>query len=314
MQLDYGSILAAGQQLVPNLRAQAIEDTRLAAEMRGKEQQRQLLAFELEQARKSAENEQQYVLDAAEVFRAPTAQGIRELQARYPRYSGLIDKVWGTYDDNQRQAGTTMLGSILTNIRNGNLDRALELAREDYEADVAAGRDTAEGRYVVEILKGRDPDEVAQLGGLLTMQLAASAGPDKVAAAYQDLSEEFRQQDMHPARVAKAVSDSQVAAAEAAVADKYYTARASNEESRADIAETDARWRDRSNASTVAGREARTVRTQALAQAEPAAKPKRGTKSSKPLKERPVYVQYARNAKGERMGFNRKTRKWEKVK
>lgn len=300
--LDYAAILQAGQNLVPDLQQQLMQNSRLKMEKEAADLNRRRIEYALASAAKSDEDEANYLSEAATVFQNPSAQAIRAFQARYPKYAEAIGRAWEGWQSDDRAADVTQVSSILSNLRAGRPDRAAQIARERYESDLKAGAANDEDREIVLALESGDPERLREVGGVLMMQLAAATDPEKVAANYQDLSQEFRQQDLHPSAVARAESEAAKAAAEAETAPAYYDARARREGAQADISASDARFRDETNASNIEGRRARAARSRVLS----------GGGGGSPA-ERPVYVQYARNAKGERIGFNRKTKQWEPV-
>jgi len=297
------AIIAGGMSLVPDLRQQLMQDAELRMRQEVAALNRQKIEAAMEAARQSQEDEERYIAEAATVFQNPTSDAIRSFQARYPKYSEAIGKAWDGWQSDGRASDVTQISSILSNLRAGRPERAAQMARERYEADLKAGKADDQDREIIAALESNDPEQLRQVGGLLMMQLAAATDPEKVAANYQDLSQEFRQQDLHPSVVAKAESEAVKAAAEAKTAPAYYDARARREDAQADISESDARFRDRSNASIIAGRDARADRSRVLS----------GGGAPAAAAPRPVYVQYAKNAKGERIGYNRETKQWEPV-
>lgn len=303
MQYNDAQAIAAGMSLVPNLREQLMQDAELRMRQEAAALTRQRVEAAMEEARRSQEDEERYVTEAGAVFQNPTSEAIRSFQARYPKYSEAIGRAWDGWQSDGRANDVTQISSILSNLRAGRPDRAAKLARERFEADMKAGKADEQEREIITALESNDPEQLSQVGGLLMMQLAAALDPEKVAANYQDLSQEFRQQDLHPSMVAKAESDAAKAAAEAETAPAYYGARARREGAQADISASDARFRDETNASNIEGRRARAERSRVLSDGGGPAAPSR----------RPVYVQYARNAKGQRIGYNRETKRWEPV-
>lgn len=302
--LDYGQIMQAGMSLVPNLEAQL--------RVRAETERMQALTAQAKQdmdfALANNQREEDYAREAVEVFQNPTRENIAALEARYPQHAKAIRSIWDARAEAQRQEEVTHLGSLFALLRGGQIERAAQKARARYQVDLDAGQAEDIDLAIVEMLESGNPEAISKVGGMLTILLSAAVGPDKMGATYQNLGEESRQQDTHGSRVAKAESEAITAEAEAKAAPNYYRARSDHEAAEADIAESDARYRDRKNASEIAGRDARTQATRGREGRAASG----GTASSRAAP-RPKYVQYARDAKGNRIGFNAKTRKWEKV-
>ncbi|KPM23221.1 hypothetical protein AAJ72_09965 [Citromicrobium sp. RCC1885] len=308
MLIDYASALRAGQALVPDLNQ--VEAIR--AETDAKKMAITKAKADMAIALRNQQREEDFMFEATEAFRDPNAQRIASLQARYPDHYKALQSGWETIDKEQRETQLTRMGSVYARIRAKDLEGAAALIREDIEADRAAGNIDQNDIWALEAIESGDPERIANVGGALTILLAIGAGPDKFGATWGSIREEERQQDEHPAKVAKGVSESEIAAAEAGAAPAYYASRAEHEAAEADIAESDARFRDQSNASMIAGRNARTAATQSREDRMVARAAERPAARTRPSA-RDKYAEYATNAAGVRLGYNRKTRKWERV-
>ena len=304
--LDYAAIMRAGQSLVPDMRQQGLQDEEMRMRQEAHSMEQAKAQFALDAARQSAEDEQRYAIEATAVFGNPTAHNIRNLQARFPKYSEAISKMWDGHRADQREADVTQLGSMYTLIRSGNFERATELARTRYEADKEAGVADEADREILRILEDGSPAERAKAGGIILFMLAGAVGPEKMGSTFENLSEEERQRDLHWAKVDRAESEATIARAEADAAPGYYDARADYQRGRATISASDARYRDSRNAADVEGRQARTAATKGR-------EARAGQRPATPAP-RSKYVRFAKDGNGNRIGFNRKTKKWEPVK
>ncbi|RIV83380.1 hypothetical protein [Aurantiacibacter zhengii] len=306
MLIDYGQALLAGKTLVPGYHEMQQERERSTQMALLNERARQ----EMKIALANQQREEDYLADAAITFQNPTAESVAKLHARYPQHSRAIATAWEARDEETRQNELTQLSTIVQRIRMGNIEGAAQFARQRYEADVEAGTADDGDLFVVRALESGDPDAVARVANGLLIEMSAAVGPERFGATWENLRQEERQQDRHAAVLAKDEAEAGVAAAEAAAAPQYYGARAEREAANADIAESDARFRDQENQSEIANRNARTVATTRRdARAAARASAPRGT--SRPR--RPTYSQYARNADGVRIGFNTATGEWERV-
>ena len=302
MLIDYASTLRAAKELVPTF-----ESMRQASSAAKRDS---LLMAKAEQDMKIALNnhqrEEDYIEEAGLVFDNPTAANVARLHARYPEHTKAVQSGWEALQESARTSQLTQMGTMFARIRNGNVKGAAELARKVYEAEMRAGTADEGDLYVVEALESGDPERVRQAASGLLIQMSVAVGPEKMGATWGSIREEERQQDRHASAVSKGDAEAEIATAEALSAKDYYDARAEHEAAEADIAESDARYRDRRNASDIEGRQARTAATRGR---EVRAASEAPAKASP----RPTYVRYARDDDGNRFGYNRKTKKWERV-
>ena len=303
--IDYAAVMRNGMGLVPDfnqveaIRAQTEAQKAVAAKA----------AHDMQVALRNHQREEDFMYEATEVFRNPTAKNIASLQARYPDHYKAIQSGWDTLGEEQRQNELTELGSIYTRIRANQPERAIEILERRITADRKAGAVDPNDSWALEEIRSGDPERIANVGGALTILMSTAVGADKFGSTFGSVREEERQQDEHGAKVRKGVADATTAEAEAVNAADYYAARADHEFRKADIAASNAAWQDRKNASEVASRNARTAATRGregrAASGVPMVRRKPATRSD--------YVQFAEDRQGRKIGFNRKTKRWERV-
>lgn len=188
MQLDYANIMRAGQQLVPNLREQLVQDRQL--DQRDRVTDMQVRAYEAQAAKaeRAAQREQQFQRDYEGVLdRGGDPGEIQQLMVRYPELGKTLKPMWESMDERQRARETTQVGTIFTRARGGNFEGAAELLAERIAADKAAGQDTALDEQILEGLRSPDPAARNSAIGDLGVLLASATG-DKFGEMYGRLN------------------------------------------------------------------------------------------------------------------------------
>lgn len=301
MDLDYGSILAAGQALVPDIQEQ------LARRLQNQQAQMQLSAMQRDQEQQAA-----FSRDASAVWSAPDARSVADLMARYPKHAEAMRKAWDTMEEQSRQNQLTSLGSILQATRRGDWPRAQELAKKWYDSENAAGALDDNEREIYRIINEGTPEERAEVGGLLAFNLATATGPDKFAQFYPDLQREMRMQDLHPAEMAKADSEATIKGAEAENAPAYYSWRAADQKADAEKSQTEANFADDKAKAELNWLEQRVANLRSLISKRNA--PPAPKQSGKPSGGKAAGGQapiVATDGKGNRVRLNPRTNSWE---
>jgi hypothetical protein len=282
-------------------------------------------------------DEANFHADARALWDNPTPQSVARLQALYPKHAASMKIAWGTMDDANRQRSITALGSALSRARVGDWDAAAKILRPWHEADLEAGQADPAEMEVMRIVESGTPEERAGLAGVILAQLSAPVGPDKIGDFWRDVHAEEREQEKHPFVLSQQASEAATKEAEAEHAPQYYDARADKEEAEARVAQSNSLWADLKNSANVAWTNARTsniyslIRKRASAlgkrpqdvTAEEVAGPLRSKRRvtgglSKGENEALDYIEgrggrevIATDGKGNKVRFNRRTRKWE---
>ena len=188
MPLDYASVLGAGQQLVPNLRAIALQDQQaqfqeqeIAARTQAMQAQQQKLA-------QAQQRQQQYQNDLDQVLlTGGDPRAIQRLMLKYPEFADNMKPVLDSMDKDQLQRNQTQLGTIFARGQAGDLKGAADALRQRIEADKAAGDNDPADQAVLDGLESGDA--VQQKAALATVgiHLAALSG-DKFAETYGKLN------------------------------------------------------------------------------------------------------------------------------
>lgn len=103
---------------------------------------------------------------------AATVEDYQAVMAEFPEMSGAIAETWDVLDDNRKKGTAGVLGKAAVLLRNGNVDKAIELAEQYAEAAENSGdaAGAAAARSMVEIAK-MDPDAALATLGVTLAQL-----------------------------------------------------------------------------------------------------------------------------------------------
>lgn len=178
-ELDYASIMKAGQGLVPDLRAQMMENQQFKLQ-----QQQQQLALS-EQQRAIAE-QAAFKQDLAHATQTGDPRQIAALMAKYPKFAAALKPGWDAMRDQGRQTALTTMGSIYARAKAGDRTGAAAILEKRINADKAAGNDVGEDEQILAALRSNDPQQhqvaIATIGTSI-----AAADPDKFAETYGKL-------------------------------------------------------------------------------------------------------------------------------
>lgn len=187
MQLDYASIMRGGQNLVPDIRQQLIEDALMKQQTTLFNQQQQDRAMQQQAAEEmqARQGEFQAALDDAMMTGDP--RKIQQLRMRFPEFTKGMKEAFDAMDEDQRRADLTQVGSIYANLNAGNTGRAVELLRGRIEADRAAGQADPQDEQILAELESGDPMRVNAAKATVGIMLAAIE-PDKFGETYGKLN------------------------------------------------------------------------------------------------------------------------------
>lgn len=299
--LDFASILAAGQQLVPDIEAQT-----------NRQLQNRLAQAQLAAVQQDAAQQASFIQEAKGVWAAPTANGVASLMARYPKQAEAMKKAWDTMEERTRSRQLTDMGSILYAARRNDWPRAAELAEKWRKSEIDAGMLDDNDEEIYRIIREGTPEERAQVGGLIAFNLATAVGKDKFGQFFPDFQREMRLQDLHPAEMAKADSEAAIKGAEAENAPAYYSWRAADQKADAQKSQTEADFADDKARAELNWLEQRMANLRSLISkrnAAPATKQTGKPGSGKSSGGQAPIV--ATDGKGNRVRLNPRTNSWE---
>jgi hypothetical protein len=187
MQLDYGAILRQGQNLVPNLRDQLVQDALLKMEQQQFNAAQQQQAAQQQAAQQQSEQEAAFQADLEDAMLTGDPRKILALRMRYPEMAKGMKEAFDSLDEGERRRNLTQVGSIYANLNAGNLDRATQLLRQRIEADRATGQADPQDEAILAELESGDPMRVNAAKATVGIMLAAIE-PDKFGENYARLN------------------------------------------------------------------------------------------------------------------------------
>lgn len=171
MELDYASIMAAGQSLVPDLQEQTYRRELNQSLIDQRRAQTQARADQ-------AERERAFRADVAAATKSGDPRAIHGLMIKYPEFADKIKPGWQAMDAERKQRTMTQMGSIYVRAKNGDYTGAAKALDARIAADRAAGLDTSDDEQIRDALLSGDPDQQKIALGTIGVTLSA-ADPDK---------------------------------------------------------------------------------------------------------------------------------------
>ena len=187
MQLDYGAIIQAGMNSVPDLRAQRIEDALLKQQNTVFQQQQEVRAAQIEAARQAQAKEGEFRSLFDNAMMRGDARSALALRNRFPELAKKYEEVFNALDEDQKRGDITQMGSIYARAQAGDFTGAASIIRGRIDADRAAGQDTADDEQILAGLESEDPIQRNAAMGTVAFVLA-SVQPKEFAATYGQLS------------------------------------------------------------------------------------------------------------------------------
>lgn len=181
MPLDYGAILAAGQQLVPDMRQQVLDKMRLDA-------WRSQIALQQRATQQKLDREKAFEEARVRVMTGGgKPQDIQGLMLQFPEYANEIKPVWEAMDKDHRTSDLTQIGSIYARGNAGDYAGAAAILRRRVEADRAAGQPDQRDEAILTALESGTEQEKRAAVAEVGINLAA-VEPDKFAETYGKLN------------------------------------------------------------------------------------------------------------------------------
>jgi len=179
MELNYASIINAGQGLVGNLQEQMMmQDQR--------KQQQQVRALQVQQAQQTQARTVAFRAAAERAAQSADPKAIGNLMVSFPEFADQIKPGWQALSEDARRRNLTQTGSVFMRAKNGDAKGAAAMLRQRYEADVAAGQADETTKELIDAFESGDPTKVQQATATVGMILA-SDDPSKFAETYGKL-------------------------------------------------------------------------------------------------------------------------------
>lgn len=309
MPVDLMAVARAGMSLVPDIRAQMMQDD----ERRAMNEQRAVLNEQRRVATEAAQEKQMRLRDLRSGLNAAVLSGkpqaITRLMTQFPEYADQIKPGWQALRSEERQANQTQVGSAYVRGQNGDYKGAAAILQKRYDADLAAESHDAQTKQIIDDLNSDDPQRQRIAVSTLGIYLA-SDDPEKFAQLYPDLEREARLHEIQPYEVARKQAEAQAAPG-------YYGARADKERHQATTAASNARYADAKNAAVIDRAGATAANARSLADrrnagpatqtgSAPASAPAPQRRSRQSAKEI-----VATDGRGNRIRYNPEARQWE---
>lgn len=184
---DYASVLAAGQRLVPDMRAQMFEDEQREMQREQFGWQRQAMAQRQAAAEAEAQEKAAYQTSLEAALTDGSPQSIMRLMARFPEMAEGIKPLWESMDERQRVGDLTQIGTIYARGQAGDIAGAASVLRQRVDADRAANAVDPADEAVLAGLESDDPIQQRAALATIGIQLAALT-PDKFSETYGRLN------------------------------------------------------------------------------------------------------------------------------
>lgn len=215
---------------VANPVTSALQTATMANQFKAGQQQTEMGAISLENARAAQAQAATARARAAEVSKAlaglgqsPDPKSIVALMAQYPEVSEKLDPLLKWSTEERRGNETLRAQQVYSAVLSGDIDIAEDLLTQDItaykESGMALDARAAESR--LQMLRRNPKAAAAGIG----MFLARSMGPEKFAEAFDKIEGNRREGELQPSKVA----ESEAKATSAAVAAKYAESNAAQE-------------------------------------------------------------------------------------
>lgn len=185
--LDYASIMAAGQNLVPDLQEQMFkqEQNRILADQR--RANTAINQFTLQQKQQQSVRQAEFQREVSEAVASGDPRRISALMVKYPEFADQIKPGWDAYSKEGKARNMTQLGTAYVRAQNGDYNGAADLLQARYDADLAAGQADEETPQLIKALRSGDPMQQKIALGTIGMYMA-SADPEKFGDVYGKLN------------------------------------------------------------------------------------------------------------------------------
>lgn len=214
--LDYASIIQGGQQLVPNLRDQLIQDSLLKMQEAEFQQAQHAHAAQAQAAAQADAKAKAFEADLEAAMASGNPQAIMQLRLRYPEFTKGMKDAFDALDEDERRRNLTQAGTVFARLNAGDTKGAADALRRRIEADRAAGEDTSDDEGVLAEIESGEPTRVNAAKAVIGIQLSALE-PDKFGETYGKLNPTeatpatIREYDARVAKFGKQAADAWLA-------------------------------------------------------------------------------------------------------
>lgn len=185
--LDYNSIFAAADRVVPNLRDQLVQDAVLKMQQQQFDAVQQQRQAQAQAAQQQAEQEAAFQRDLEQAMLTGDPRQILALRMRYPDLAKGMKDAFDSLDEDERRRNLTQIGTIYARGQAGDFAGAAGELRRRIEADQASGMADPQDLAMLEELESGIPARQKAALAAVGIQLAAIE-PDKFGETYAKLN------------------------------------------------------------------------------------------------------------------------------
>lgn len=185
---NQASILAAGQQLVPDYMTQQIQRQIGQGQVESMKQERLVRAAMLDEKARAQAEKDRFQEDLREVMTNPSADTYSRLILRNPEFATETKAAWELRDKAERQRDMTDMGGIYAAAANGRMDLAAAALERRITADRAAGHEDPQDAAILAALKSDDEAQQKAALGMIGVHLAAVTGPEHFGTVFGGLN------------------------------------------------------------------------------------------------------------------------------
>lgn len=186
MAVDFASILQAGQNLVPDMRQQLMQDAQLRLTEDFRRQQMQASAMDTQLKQHAFSRQQAFEGELKAAVESGDPRKISALMIKYPEFAEKVKPGYAAYSGDRTQRDLTQMGSIYARAQGGDYEGAAKMLDARIAADKAAGLDTSEDERIAAGLRSGDPQQQKIAVGTIGITMAAS-NPEKFGDVYGKL-------------------------------------------------------------------------------------------------------------------------------
>ncbi len=192
-------------------------------QMQGLQQQNQLGAMQLVEARRTQQAQQQFQFALSAFVKSEKTETdfSNLITSTPPEHIAQMAKMWETFSEPKKKDAMRFSSEIVAALMTGNNDKAVEAAANRAEIYEASGMadEAAQMRKTAELAKTHPDFLLAQ-----TAMGIVAAGGEKVLKGALDLKESREKSELHNPQLAKAKADASIAASGAKYADREHAA------------------------------------------------------------------------------------------
>jgi len=215
-ELDYASIMKAGQGLVPDMQEQMMQRQQMTMQQQQIDARTQQIKLQAQQQQDQQARMAAFRPRLAQAVQSGHTRDIANVMVEFPEFADQIKPGWEALSADAKTMNLTQTGTVYMRAKNGDPKGAAALLQQRYDADVKAGQGDETTKELIDALNSGDPEKIKQATGTVGLMLAA-VDPSKFADTYGKLfpnegaSSFAKEYDDRVARFGKTAADRWVA-------------------------------------------------------------------------------------------------------